>query len=245
MILQRGEGGTRVTKVRGHATSAMVDSGDVRLQYMLGNDAADAAVERVTVHTGQVDLPWRPCMRRDTSCTWLSPHAYRISCWTSVHARGRSVRACLPASCRAPEVLAIHRPSEGLFAPAPHLARRVRRCSSGLGCRQAEGGGWIASIPGYLEALEWVEREPQHAEEGISWLELLVDFEQCTGATVRTAEGSLLDASRLLRREPSAKAIVRIFQAEVLRNVEVLFTRDVSNIFKACRGGGAARSSLG
>ncbi|MFM7981593.1 MAG: hypothetical protein ACKPKO_19975, partial [Candidatus Fonsibacter sp.] len=86
------------------------------------------------------------------------------------------------------------------FAPEQHLARQVRRCSSGFGCRQQDGGGWLASIPGYLEGLEWVEREPQHAEEGVSWLELLVEFEQCTGTTVRTAEGSMLDRSRLLRR---------------------------------------------
>ncbi|WP_353239659.1 hypothetical protein, partial [Limnohabitans sp.] len=46
LIVQRGVGATRVTKVRGHATSAMVDSGAVRRQDMMGNYAAAATVER-------------------------------------------------------------------------------------------------------------------------------------------------------------------------------------------------------
>ena len=35
----------KVSKVKGHVTQAMVDTGDVRLQDLIGNDGADTAAD--------------------------------------------------------------------------------------------------------------------------------------------------------------------------------------------------------
>ena len=43
MLRLRGFGTVQVSKVKGHATRAMVDSGDVRLEDLVGNNGADAA----------------------------------------------------------------------------------------------------------------------------------------------------------------------------------------------------------
>ena len=37
----------KVSKVKGHATRAMVDNGDVRLEDLVGNSGADAAADLV------------------------------------------------------------------------------------------------------------------------------------------------------------------------------------------------------
>ena len=43
MLSLRGFDTVKVSKVKGHATRAMVDSGDVRLDDLVGNNGADAA----------------------------------------------------------------------------------------------------------------------------------------------------------------------------------------------------------
>ena len=45
MLCLRGFDTVKVSKVKGHATRAMVDSGDVRLDDLVGNNGADAAVD--------------------------------------------------------------------------------------------------------------------------------------------------------------------------------------------------------
>ena len=89
-----------------------------------------------------------------------------------------------------------------------------------------------------------MEKDEQHTDEGISWLELFADFELTTGTTARTLEGSIRDGSTLLRREPPVKTLINIFQSEVLKAAEVLFTRDVLRICKPCKGGRARLAGL-
>ena len=45
MLCLRGFSTVQVSKVKGHATRAMVDSGDVRLDDLIGNNGADAAAD--------------------------------------------------------------------------------------------------------------------------------------------------------------------------------------------------------
>ena len=45
MLNLRGFDTVKVSKVKGHATRAMVDSGDVRLEDLVGNNGADAAAD--------------------------------------------------------------------------------------------------------------------------------------------------------------------------------------------------------
>ena len=45
MLCLRGFDTVKVSKVKGHATRAMVASGDVRLEDLVGNDGADAAAD--------------------------------------------------------------------------------------------------------------------------------------------------------------------------------------------------------
>ena len=45
MLSLRGFGTVKVSKVKGHATRAMVASGDVRLEDLIGNNGADAAAD--------------------------------------------------------------------------------------------------------------------------------------------------------------------------------------------------------
>ena len=45
MLSLRGFDTVKVSKVKGHATRAMVDSGDVRLEDLVGNNGADAAAD--------------------------------------------------------------------------------------------------------------------------------------------------------------------------------------------------------
>ena len=73
---------------------------------------------------------------------------------------------------------------------------------------------------------------------------MLIDFELTTGATVRTMEGSQRDSSALLRREPPVKSLVKLFQFEVLKVVEVLFTKDVMRIFRPSKSGLARLGGL-
>ena len=45
MLSLRGFDTVQVSKVKGHATHAMVDNGDVRLEDLVGNNGADAAAD--------------------------------------------------------------------------------------------------------------------------------------------------------------------------------------------------------
>ena len=45
MLCLRGMDTVQVSKVKGHATQAMVDNGDVRIEDLVGNDGADAAAD--------------------------------------------------------------------------------------------------------------------------------------------------------------------------------------------------------
>ena len=45
MLSLRGFDTVKVSKVKGHATRAMVDSGDVRFEDLFGNNGADAAAD--------------------------------------------------------------------------------------------------------------------------------------------------------------------------------------------------------
>ena len=45
MLCLRGFDTVKVSKVKGHATRAMVTSGDVRIEDLVGNDGADAAAD--------------------------------------------------------------------------------------------------------------------------------------------------------------------------------------------------------
>ena len=45
MLCLRGFDAVHVSKVKGHATRAMVDNGDVRLEDLVGNNGADAAAD--------------------------------------------------------------------------------------------------------------------------------------------------------------------------------------------------------
>ena len=45
MLCLRGTDTDKVSKVEGHATRAMVDDGDVRLEDLVGNNGADAAAD--------------------------------------------------------------------------------------------------------------------------------------------------------------------------------------------------------
>ena len=45
MLCLRGFDTVQVSKVKGHATRAMVDNGDVRLEDLVGNNGADAAAD--------------------------------------------------------------------------------------------------------------------------------------------------------------------------------------------------------
>ena len=45
MLSLRGFDTVKVSKVKGHATRAMVDGGDVRLEDLVGNNGADAAAD--------------------------------------------------------------------------------------------------------------------------------------------------------------------------------------------------------
>ena len=47
MLCLRGFDTVQVSKVKGHATRAMVDNGDVRLEDLVGNNGADAAADLV------------------------------------------------------------------------------------------------------------------------------------------------------------------------------------------------------
>ena len=54
MLRLRGFDTVKVSKVKGHATRAMVDNGDVRLEDLVGNSGADAAADfgRLRQHDG-------------------------------------------------------------------------------------------------------------------------------------------------------------------------------------------------
>ena len=64
MLSLRGFDKVKVSKVKGHATRAMVDSGDVRLEDLVGNNGADAAADlgrlrqQDAVITARRDLFW-------------------------------------------------------------------------------------------------------------------------------------------------------------------------------------------
>ena len=45
MLLLRWMDTVKVSKVKGHATQAMVDNGDVRLEDLIGNNGADTAAD--------------------------------------------------------------------------------------------------------------------------------------------------------------------------------------------------------
>ena len=45
MLCLRGIDTVKVAKVKGHATRAMVDNGDVRIEDLVGNNGADAAAD--------------------------------------------------------------------------------------------------------------------------------------------------------------------------------------------------------
>ena len=45
MLCLRGMDTVKVSKVKGHATQAMVDNGDVRIEDLVGNNGADAAAD--------------------------------------------------------------------------------------------------------------------------------------------------------------------------------------------------------
>ena len=45
MVRLRGIDIVKVSKVKGHATQAMVDNGDVRFEDLIGNDGADTAAD--------------------------------------------------------------------------------------------------------------------------------------------------------------------------------------------------------
>ena len=71
---------------------------------------------------------------------------------------------------------------------------------------------------------------------GCSWLELLIDFELSTLATVRAASLLQQDGASLLRREDSIGSTIKLFQAEVLQQLRDRFTADVRQLFAPCRG---------
>ena len=64
MLCLRGIDTVKVSKVKGHATRAMVDNGDVRFEGLVGNNGADAAADlgRLRQHddviTARRDLLW-------------------------------------------------------------------------------------------------------------------------------------------------------------------------------------------
>ena len=45
MLCLRGMDTVKVSKVKGHATRAMVNNGDVRFEDLVGNNGADAAAD--------------------------------------------------------------------------------------------------------------------------------------------------------------------------------------------------------
>ena len=51
MLCLRVPNAVNVSKVKGHATPAMVANGDVRIEDLIGNDGADAAADLGAVET--------------------------------------------------------------------------------------------------------------------------------------------------------------------------------------------------
>ena len=134
------------------------------------------------------------------------------------------------------------RPQRLVHATAPPLgdplaARRIRTTSHADTIYGRTGNmGWRGLLAGYLTEIHWVPREATSHDMGCSWLELLIDFELSSLATVRAASLLLQDGASLLRREDSIGSTIKLFQAEVLQQLRDRFTADVRQLFAPCRG---------
>ena len=134
------------------------------------------------------------------------------------------------------------RPQRVIHATAPTLgdpsaARRIRLNTHAAPHTGRSGPlGWRGQLAGYLTDLSWTPREATSHDMGCSWLELLIDFELSTHATVRTATLLQSDAASLLRKENTIGDTVQLFQAEVLQQARGRFTADVRQLFAPCGG---------
>ena len=245
LVQQRGPNTTRCTKVKGHATAQMVADGSVRLQDQRGNSGADAAVGRGYASYGQHRRALAGLFEeRSRKYAELVVGIQRVM--LAILAATRAKRAemlsgLLHGTRGARRLCRVSRP----FLPHCDDGRVIRQTRGGVhGGGAPTGAGWVAAIPSYLESLHWVERCEGAPHAGVSWLELLVDFELSTGHIVRTAQHLVLDQARLLRRQTSVKDLTKLFQREVLITVEATYPRDVEAMFRAAKGGRARLSCL-
>ncbi|WP_353239581.1 hypothetical protein, partial [Limnohabitans sp.] len=237
IVVARGRAASRGTKVKGHATATDVLQGVVSAEVQQGNDTADRMVQRGQATFGE---------RRRALCRL---HDERTQAYGKLVGAIQAMMLAIIASTRKrrEELTSTvfgggSRPQRLVHACAPTLgdraaARRIRPCTHTLVPNSGSGpAGWRGHVVGYLCGLEWVPWEDSHPDSRCSWLELLIDFEISTGATVREAGLLLKDSASLLRRESSIRETVTLFREEVLGQIRRCLTADVRNLFAPCRG---------
>ena len=233
----RGKHATKGTKVKGHATDEDVRKGLTTPSDKQGNDSADKMVHRGYDSYG---------LRRRALCAL---HDERWDHYATLVGKiQRMMIAIIAATRKRRDAVTGQvfsgggRPQRILHATAPPLgdplaARRIRTNSLAAPFTGQPGNlGWRGLLAGYLSELQWVPREASSLLMGCSWLELLIDFELSTNATVRAASLLLQDGASLLRREDSIGSTIKLFQAEVLLQLRDLFTADVRQLFAPCKG---------
>ena len=237
IVSARGKHATRGTKVKGHATDEDVRKGLATHSDKQGNDSADKMVHRGYDSYG---------LRRRALCVL---HDERWNHYATMVGKIQRMMICIIAATRKRrDEVTGHvfsgggRPQRIVHATAPPLgdplaARRIRTTSHADAITGRPGNlGWRGLLAGYLSELHWVPREATSHDMGCSWLELLIDFELSTLATVRAASLLLQDGASLLRREGSIGSTIKLFQAEVLQQLRDRFTADVRQLFAPCRG---------
>ena len=245
LVQQRGAHTSKCTKVKGHATAQMVADGRVRPQDQRGNDGADAAVGRGYATYGQhrralAGLFEERARRYAVLVVGIQRVMLDILAATRSR-RAEMLRGLLHGTRGARRLCKVNRP----FLPDLRDGRVIRQTRGAIrGASEAVSAGWVAAIPTYLESLRWVERCEGAPHAGVSWLELLVDFELSTGHIVRPAQHLVLDHARLLRRQTSVKDLVKLFQREVLSVTVATYPKDVEAMFRAAKGGRARLSGL-
>ena len=202
MLSLRGFDSVKVSKVKGHATRAMVDGGDVRLEDLVGNNGADAAADlgRLRQHddviTARRDLfrvrrLWYPIMldlhklmvaisRIEVNHDGFGGTAPDAMVWD----KGGIVKT------RAPSFRLIV--DQATLPGPPGFLSSIWCTLYPLPITQDDVAVWPYSVnillvfSSFLASLHWPQSAPDLGKFGISYLELLLMFEVCTGHRLLT-----------------------------------------------------------
>ena len=202
MLNLRGFATVKVSKVEGHATRAMVASGDVRLEDLVGNNGADTAADlgRLRQHddviTARRDLLrvrrlWYPIM--------LDLHRLMVAI-SRIEVNHDGFVGTAPdamildkgsiAKTRAPSFRLIV--DHASLPGPPHFLSSTWCTLDPLPITQDDVAAWPYSVDillvssSFLASLHWPQGTSDLGKFGISYFELLLMFEVCSGKRLQT-----------------------------------------------------------